>query len=79
MLAGPFLIVAVAIATTGPPVWSLKAILLFRVILFVWAVNYLFGGGSRIRGRCVVTRGRGETDIGPGGRQNRIFLNRYMF
>jgi hypothetical protein len=36
LLADPFLIIAVALATTGPPVWSLKAILLIRLILFKW-------------------------------------------
>jgi hypothetical protein len=34
VLAGPFLIIALALDTTGPPVWPLKAVLLSRLISF---------------------------------------------
>jgi hypothetical protein len=33
---GPFLIIEIAPVTTEPPVWSLKVIPLFNIILFGW-------------------------------------------
>jgi hypothetical protein len=45
---GPFLIIAVASATTGPPVWSLEAILLFWLMLWkgsmLWVPEGFWGG-----------------------------------
>ena len=43
-LTGPFLIITMALATTRPPVWSLKAILLLWLMLFGY---WIFGGCLR--------------------------------